>query len=516
MDNFDHIPEHIPGYGPVTAFSGVDAPAAARPGVPKPARPSRSRSKLREDLTALMDELDLKDGMTFSFHHHLRNGDYVLNKVMAEVHRLGLKNIRVAASSLFPCHAPLVELMADGTVTDIHTDYMSGPVAEAVSRGELAHPAVMTTHGGRPRAIAQGDVHIDVAFIAAPGADAAGNLNGVAGPSACGAMGYAIADAAYADVVVAVTDHLEDYPLTPVEIDQSQVDYVVRVESIGDPRGIVSGTTQITRDPIGLKIASDTLKVLEASGLLQDGLSFQTGAGGISLAVARELERYMKERGIRGSFASGGITGYIVKMMEDGLFRALWDVQCFDLEAVRSYRENRNHMAMSGDLYGNPHNKGAVVDQLDIVILGATEMDRAFNVNVTTGSTGVIMGGSGGHADTAAGAKLTVIVSKLVSARIPLIRDRVTTITTPGETVDVLVTDRGIAVNPNRPELARAMADAGLPVKTIEELQTLAEGLTGKPQPVPTQDRIVAVVEYRDGTVLDVVRQVKGPAGDGR
>lgn len=509
METKHTLPAEIEGYGKVTPYRQVFDPERVKPCIPRPGKMSRpGQPKLQKDLRSLMESLELKDGMTFSFHHHLRNGDYVLNLVMEEVRRLGLKNIRVAASSLFPTHAPLVQLMEDGTVTDIHTDYMSGPVAQAVSRGQLKHPAVMTTHGGRPRAIAEGDVHIDVAFIAAPAADPSGNLNGVTGPSACGTLGYAIADAEYADVVVAVTDHLEPYPLCPAEIRQNLVDYVVVVDSIGNPKGIVSGTTQITKDPVGLKIASDTLKVLAASGLLKEGLSFQTGAGGISLAVAKELEIYMKEHGITGSFASGGITGYIVRMMEAGLFKALWDVQCFDLDAVRSFRENPNHMAMSGDLYGNPHNKGAVVNDLDIVILGATEMDPEFNVNVTTGSTGIIMGGSGGHADTAAGSKLTVIVSKLVSARIPLIKERVTTITTPGETVDVLVTDRGIAVNPKRPELAEALRQAGVAVHSIEELQALAERLTGKPQPIQTGERIVAVVEYRDGSVLDVVRQV--------
>ncbi len=509
MDKENMIPEYIEGYGPVIPFKEVFNEALVKPGTPRKFKMDRpGQDKVRQSLAELMTELNLHDGMTFSFHHHLRNGDFVLNLVMEEVRKLGLKDIRIAPSSLFPAHAPLVPLMEDGTVTGIHTDYMSGPVAEAVSRGKLINPAVMTSHGGRPRAISQGDVHIDVAFIAAPGADPRGNINGVSGPSACGTLGYAFSDAAYADVVVAVTDNLEDYPLCPIEIDQSYVDYVAVVPSIGDPKGIVSGTTQITKDPIGLKIAEDTLKVLEASGLLKNGLSFQTGAGGISLAVAKELEIYMKERGIQGSFASGGITGYIVKMMEEGLFRTILDVQCFDLEAVRSYRENKNHMAMSGDMYGNPHNKGAVVNNLDIVILGATEMDRDFNVNVTTGSTGIIMGGSGGHADTAAGSKLTVIVSKLVSARIPLIKDRVTTITTPGETVDVLVTDRGIAVNPNRPELIEALKQQGLQVMKIEELQAIAERLTGKPQPIRTGDRVVAVVEYRDGSVLDVVRQV--------
>lgn len=499
----------IEGYGQVRPYQGVFNESLVKDSTPRTMKLSKpGDQKLFKDLDELMDRLDLKDGMTLSFHHHLRNGDYVLNMVMEKVHAKGLKNIRIAPSSLFPCHAPLVAMMEDGTITDIHTDYMSGPVADAVSAGKLKNPAVMTSHGGRPRAIQAGEVKIDVAFIAAPCADERGNINGVTGPSACGSLGYAIADAEYADTVVAITDHLEDYPICPIEIQQHLVDYVVAVDSIGDPKGIVSGTTQITKDPVGLKIAQDTMKVLAASGLVKDGVSFQTGAGGISLAVAKELENYMKAEGIKGSFASGGITGYLVNMMEAGLFKALFDVQCFDLEAVRSYRENPNHLGMSGDLYGNPHNKGAIVNDLDIVILGATEIDLDFNVNVTTGSTGRIMGGSGGHADTAAGSKLSVIVSKLVASRLPLIKDRVTTITTPGETVDVLVTDRGIAVNDKHPELKAKLLNQGLPVMSMAELKELAEKLTGKPQPIKTGDRIVAVVEYRDGSVLDVVRQV--------
>lgn len=506
----NNLPEEIKGYGKTVPFGKVFEKANLKDSVGRKNRLYKPVStKVVDSLSELMKKLNLKDGMTFSFHHHLRNGDFVLNTVMEEVKRLGLKNIKVAASSIFPTHRMLVDLMEDGTITDIHTAYMSGPVAKAVSEGKLKGMCVMTTHGGRARAIEEGDVHIDVAFVASPSSDKLGNINGVNGEAACGALGYAIADTKYADVVVAITDNIVDYPNYPIEIPQSDVDYVVKIDRIGDPKGIVSGTTKITKDPIGLKIAKDTLKVLEASGLLKDGLSFQTGAGGISLAVAKELEMYMKEKGLKGSFASGGITGYIVNMMEQGLFKALFDVQCFDLDAVRSYRENRNHLPMSASLYGNPHNAGCITNDLDIVILGATEMDRDFNVNVTTGSDGIIMGGSGGHADTAAGAKLTVIVSKLVSARIPLVKDRVTTITTPGETVDVLVTDRGIAVNELRGDLIEKFNKAGIEIKKISELQKLAEELTGKPENIETCDDIVAVVEYRDGSVIDVVRKVK-------
>jgi citrate lyase subunit alpha / citrate CoA-transferase len=159
-------------------------------------------------------------------------------------------------------------------------------------------------------------------------------------------------------------------------------------------------------------------------------------------------------------------------------------------------------------MYANPHNKGAVVNNLDVMILGATEIDLDFNVNVTTGSSGVIMGGSGGHSDTAAGSKLAIVVTNLVKARLPIIKDKVTTVTTPGESIDVLVTERGIAVNPKRQDLIEILKEANLPVMTIGELKGIAEKMTGKPKAVELSKDIVAVVEYRDGTVIDVVRKV--------
>jgi len=185
------------------------------------------------------------------------------------------------------------------------------------------------------------------------------------------------------------------------------------------------------------------------------------------------------------------------------------DVQCFDIEAVESYASNPKHQGMSASMYGNPHNKGAVVNNLDVVILGATEVDTKFNVNVTTGSDGIIMGGSGGHSDTAAGAKLTIIVSNLMKARLPIIKDNITTITTPGETVDVLVTERGVAVNPKRQDIIEKLQGTGLKLYTIEELKDIAEKFTGKPKEIPLEEDIVAVVEYRDGSVIDLIRKIK-------
>lgn len=502
------IPDYIEGYGEVKPFKGAFTNYGIKEKVGvKLSSVKPGENKVVSSIDEVLDKIGIKDGMTISFHHHLRNGDYVLNKVMDVIAKKGIKDITIAASSLFPVHKPLVGHIKDGTVTGIIANYMSGPVAECISEGYLKKPAIMMTHGGRPRAIESGDLHIDIAFIAAPTSDSYGNINGVYGNAACGSLGYAISDAEYADTVVAITDHLVPYPACPIEISQMYIDYVVRVDCIGDPAGIVSGTTKITKDPVGLKIAKMAAKVIEFSGLLKGDISFQTGAGGTSLAVAQVLKETMKKKGITGSFAAGGVTGYIVDMLEEGLFRNIFDVQCFDLEAVESYRNNPKHQAMSGSMYGNPHNKGAVVNYLDVMILGATEIDTDFNVNVTTSSNGMIIGGSGGHSDTAAGAKLAIVVTNLIKGRVAIVKDRVTTITTPGENIDVLVTERGIAINPIRKDLMDTLQKTNLPIMKIEALKELAEKMTGKAELPKISDEIVAVIEYRDGTVIDVVRK---------
>lgn len=505
------VPSNMENYGEITPFSGAFAvePSAKRQ-APKVKRMLPGASKLMDNLEAVFRRVPIKDGMTLSFHHHLRNGDHVLNMVMETAAKLGLKNLKVAASSIHLVHAPLVEHMKNGVVTEIDTNYIGGEAANAISRGILEKPIILRTHGGRPRAIECGELKIDVAFIAASAADDYGNLNGVSGPAACGSLGYAFPDAEYADCVVAVTDHLVEYPLSPVSISQTRVDYVVKVDCIGDPKGILSSTTRITRDPIGLRMAQSAAKVIEAAGLVKEGLSFQTGVGGASLATAHYLSEMMQEKGVTASFALGGITGAMVDLLEKGLLKKIVDVQGFDLAAVRSIATNPNHLEISASCYANPFNSGAVVNRLDAVILGATEIDTDFNVNVVTGSDGVIMGGSGGHSDAAAGAKVTIIVANLLRGRLSTIVDKVLTVTTPGETVDVLVTERGIAVNPRRQDLLESLTAAGLSVRSIHELKNEAESIAGIPQQVKTTDRIVALVEYRDGSIIDVVRQVQG------
>ena len=451
---------------------------------------------------------ELKDGMTVSFHHHLRNGDYVLNMVMDEIANLGIKDITVNASSLFDVHKPLLTHIENKVVTGVAADYIAAGLGRAFSEGVLEKPVQFRTHGGRPSDIALGRTPIDVAFIAAPTADPMGNCSGKYGKSACGSLGYAFADAMYAKKVVIITDNLVSYPLQDWSISEDYVDYVVSVDAIGNPEGIVSGTTQITRDPVGLVMASHAARVIEASGLLKDGFSFQTGAGGASLAAAKFLKDIMLKKGIKGSFGLGGITGYMVDMLNSGCFRSLMDVQCFDLAAVESIRNNPSHKEISAMQYASPNSKSAVVDSLDVVILGATEIDTDFNVNVHTDSNGYIMGGSGGHSDTAAGAKLSMIIAPMFRARMPIVTDHVTCISTPGKDVDVLVTQGGIAVNPKNKELKERLLKAGLPIVDISELKEKTERITGKPQKAPKGDKVVAEVISRDGGILDKIYNV--------
>ena len=465
-------------------------------------------SKVVGSLREAISAAGLRDGMTVSFHHHLRSGDYVINMVMNEIAAMGIKNLTVNASSLFDVHAPLAEHIKSGVITKIITDYMSAGLGKYISAGIMEQPVEFMTHGGRPTAIMQGKTPIDVAFVAAPAADGDGNCTGKIGRSACGSLGYAFADAEYAKKTIIITDGLCE-KLEEPSIDGKFVDFVVCADEIGDPRGIVSGTTTITRDPVGLIMAREAADVIKYSGLLKAGFSFQTGAGGASLAAAKFLMDIMLEEKIRGSFGLGGITGYMVDMLRAGCFEELRDVQCFDLKAVESIRTDPRHHEIGAFEYASPANGHAWVNSLDAVILGATEIDTDFNVNVHTDSAGIIMGGSGGHSDTAAGAKLAMVIAPLFRARQPIITDRVNCISTPGKDIDVLVTQYGIAVNPKNEELRDRLIRAHMPVVSIEELKAKAESLCGVPKALEHGERVVAKVIGRSGEVQDLIYRKK-------
>ncbi|MBR3383246.1 MAG: citrate lyase subunit alpha [Clostridia bacterium] len=468
--------------------------------------------KVLPSIEEAIRRVGLKDGMTISFHHHFRNGDYVVNMVMDVIAKMGFKHLTLAASSLTDCHWPLIDHIKNGVIDHIETSGLRGKLGDAVSHGLMDFPVVFRSHGGRAAAIETGELHIDVAFLGAPSCDPYGNANGYNRDSeegsCCGSLGYAKLDALYADKCIIITDHLVSFPNTPFGIPESQVDYVVKVDNIGDPNGIMSGATRFTKNPKELLIAQYATNAIVASGYFKNNFSMQMGSGGASLAVARYLREKMIEQDIKCRFALGGITGQIVQMHEEGLVKKILDVQSFDLIAANSVKNNRFHQQIDASYYASYVNKGAAVNQLDFVILSALEVDTDFNVNVMTGSDGVIRGAVGGHPDTAAGASMTIVVCPLLRGRIPTICSHVNTVCTPGKTVDVVVTDQGIAVNPARPELYERFVEAGLPVTTIEKLRERAERIVGTPEPIKYGEKIVGILMYRDNSVIDVIREV--------
>lgn len=466
--------------------------------------------KLVPTLREAIEQCGLRDGATVSFHHHFRDGDYVVNMVMKEIARMGLKDITIAASSLGAAHDPVAELIEQGVVTGIQTSGIRGRMGEVVSRGKLKTPAILRSHGGRVRAIEAGEVHIDAAFIGAPTSDCCGNARAKGGKSDCGVLSYAVADARYADKVVVITDTLVPFPNMPASIEGVDVDYVVVVDEIGNPRKIASAAARVTKDPRDLLMAKSCAKVIEALPYFRDGFSFQTGVGGPSIAATLFLRDAMKARDIKMRWAVGGIAAPMVELLNEGLIDTIVDTQDFDLTAVGSVGENPRHFEISASQYANPMNKGAFINKLDFVILAALEIDTDFNANVVTGSDGVLRGAPGGHPDTAASAKCSIIVTPLVRGRMATVCDRVVTVVTPGESVDILVTDYGVAVNPRRADLIEALNAAGIPLRTIESLRDEAYKIVGTPDPLSFEDRVVAIIEARDGTILDVVRKIPG------
>lgn len=456
----------------------------------------------------------LKDGMTISFHHHFRSGDQVLNQVMDVIAKMGIKNLKLAPSSLTDVHAPLIEHIKNGVVTSIESSGCRGTLADEISHGLMDKPVVFRSHGGRASAIADGRLHIDVAFLGATVSDEFGNASGVClnesvkSAAECGSLGYAKVDAQYADKVIIITNNIVDFPNAAGGIPGNQVDYVVKVDSIGDPSKISAGAARFTKNPRDLMIAEKAAEVIIKSGYFKDGMSLQTGTGGASLAVTRFLADAMVEQGVKARFALGGITGQIVKLHEQGLIETLLDVQDFDVQAASSLRSNPKHHEIDGNTYASPFDRAAAINQLDVVVLSALEIDTSFNVNVLVGSDGIIRGAIGGHPDTAAGAKLTVIVTPVIRGRIPCVVDKVSTLCTDGANCDVLVTDAGVAVNPARPEVAEALTKAGVVLTTIEKLKEDAEAVVGKPDPLPFGEKVVALVTAPDGTVIDEVHEI--------
>jgi len=504
------IPEYINGKK-IIPFQGVGkfmpSGRKAMPRIPTCADFPPDGNKLVKNLKDALLRAGVSDGKTISTHHHFRNGDLIAVKIFKIIRELGYKDMVWFPSASFPCHEPLIEFLEDGTIHHIEGS-MNGPLGKFCSEGKMKGVAVLRSHGGRYQAVQDGDIEIDIAVIAAPAADPFGNANGLTGPSACGLLGFALADSQYAEKVIVVTDNLVPFPCIPWQIQGNYVDFVVEEEKIGIPEKIVSGTTQMTRSPDRLLIAELTSKFCEEAGLIKDGFSFQTGAGGTSLVISTFFRDIMREKGIKARFARAGSNKYLVEMLEEGLVEYILDGQTFDLEGVRSMRENPNHVNTSPFTSYNYHSKGNFASMVDIVILGATEVDVNFNGNVVTHSDGYLLHGIGGWQNCLFG-KTVILPVPLFRDRIPVIVDEVTTLCGPGEMIDVIVTERGIAINPLRKDLFEKVKNSNLPIKTIQELKDEAEKICGKPGKPEFTDKVVAAIKWVDGTVIDVVRQVK-------
>lgn len=504
------VPDEIDGRK-IRPFAGAcaDHGGGRKAGPPIPALVDYS-NKLRASLDEAIDACGIRDGMTVSFHHHLRDGDLLINMVADKLAARGLKDLVFAPSALLPVHEPLVGHVERGLISHIEGS-MNGPVGRACSLGRMKKACVLRSHGGRYRAIQDGDLHIDVAFIAAPAADEFGNANGRSGPSACGPIGFTAADSLYADKVVVVTDNLQPFPVHPWVVRGGNVDHVCTVERLGDPEKIVSGTTKITRSPTRQLIARYGAELVRDAGFLDEpGFSFQSGAGGVSLAFVQYLGEIMRAKKVKAAFARGGSTGILCGLLKEGIVEYILDGQAFDVEGVKSLRENPRHFETDPFTSYNYHTKGNIASRVKIATLGATEVDLNFNVNVNTHSNGWLLHGIGGFTD-ACDAHVTMITVPLVRGRLPIVLENVTNVTVPGEMIDVIVTERGIAVNPKRGDLLDRLKGSALPLKSIEELHEIAIGMTGTPRPPEFEDRIVALIEFRDGTVIDTVRQLRVP-----
>ena len=461
-------------------------------------------------ITSLSDALKksgLKDGQTLSFHHQLREGDHTLNMTLAAVRDLGIKNIRVAQTAMFNVHEPVIDFIKDGVVNRIEGS-INGVVGDYISKDPLSYPVVLRSHGGRWGAIRSDELHVDIAVIAASSSDEYGNCTGVQGKSAFGPICYSQIDARKADKVIIVTDNLVKYPCRFHEITEGSVDYVVEVENIGNPEKIVSGTTKITEDPMKQSIAHNCVNLMDVVGIIKDGMKYQSGAGGISLAVTKYVGEALEEKNVTAEFAIGGITKHLIDIYESGRIKKLYFGQCFDYYSAKYIAENPGIPILDVGHYADPLARSRAVGNLDAVVLGGTEVDTSFNVNVNTHSDGRMLHGIGGHQDTAAGASLTIITAPVFRKTNPIIREKVTTITTPGSVVDAVVTNEGIAINPKRNDLIEKVKGK-IDIIPIEDLKNMAYDATGGPQEIEFTDEIVGIVKWFDGTLLDVIRKVK-------
>ena len=507
-------------------FAGSDAatPQPATAPARTPERPFAGGSKV----TTLAEAFAvLRDGDAVSFPHYYRNGgDRFLRAVIAELARRGLKGIRLIGNAYFGELDYLVAAVKDGTVGYVYGNPYGG-LAKATGGGALLPVRVMgCSHGGRQRDIVVGDEPIRLAVLPAPAADRWGNASGVLGAreQRCGPLGLFDADVRHADYTCVCAGTVLDRFLPHRSISMEHVDFVVPFENVGDTAGIGAGTLDLGRimSPANLALADRVMALLGAAGLLRDGVAFQSGSGA-SLAILKRLSDHFVANRLRASFTIGGITEIHVEMLRRGAVELILHGQCFqptDL-VFDSLLNDPGHQEISTSLYANLACKGTLTPLLDFAILSCAEIDREFNVNTVTGYDGRFVGGIGGGPNVGR-AQLTIMFTSLAGfskrrgEAYPSIRDRVNTVTMPGELVDLVITDEDAVINPasrspHAAVLRERAAAAGVPLISMAELAAKALSRAralGPLMPEPSFDgEVVEVVKADDGSILDVVRQ---------
>ena len=483
------------------------------------------RSKVVSDLVSVVDSC-VPDGGWISFPHYYRDDPTALALVVDALRAAGKRGVKILGNAFFNSHdAVLGPALEEGVIEGFEGNCY-GAVARRVGKGALVPWTVVgRSHGGRARVFQRGERVVDLAVAPVPIADRWGNANGVMGhpSSLCGPISLFEPDARWAKRTVLLAERIHPGLLAPHPIDMRMVDYVVPVERAGDNRGIATGTTDIRRvkgDPVRRRIADNVTALIRASGVVRDGFNFQIGSGS-GLLVLDNVLAMMREKGIRAGFTTGGSMEFHCDLLEEGLVDLFLDGQCFEpsMRLFHSLLNDPRHVEISTSFYYSPAAKDAAVNLMDVVVLGCSEIDVDFNVNTVTGYDGVLRTGIGGGPDAAAGGSLTVFA--LPMARVnrkgrscPCVRERVTTVVTPGEVVDAVVTEECAALNPasSSPWLDAVRENArsaGLEIVSIEELaaraaKKAAEIGTLMDEPHFT-DEPVFVVEWRDGRLIDVV-----------
>ncbi|MDZ7815335.1 MAG: citrate lyase subunit alpha [Planctomycetota bacterium] len=523
------VPKSVNGFSH-EPYSGAfaDLPPGPEWIAPTPMRQGRGESKLRESLADVVREC-VPDGGWVSMPHYYRDDSTALALLLEALKDAGVSGVHLLGIAFFNSHGSLLkEAFESGLLAGVEGN-LYGASAKAAAGGAFS-PWVVTgrTHGGRARAMRFGERQVNLAVIPVPAADIYGNANGVMGHpgSQCGPVSLAEPDARYSENTVVLTEQLLPAPLVPHPIDMRFVSHVVQVHTVGDSRGISTGSTDIRRvkgDPARQAIADNVLKAMQAAGVIKDGFNFQIGSGA-GLLVLKEMFGIMRRNGIRAGFTTGGSMEYHVDLLEEGLISTFFDGQCFQPSArlFHSLINDPRHVEVSTSLYYDPSARQPAVGLMDVVVLGGSEVDRDFNVNTLTGYDGVLRTGIGGGPDAAAGGKLTVFALPLARVNrsgrsAPCVRERVTNVVTPGEVVSAVVTEEHIAVNENckSPYLPALLENAekhGLNLVKIDALAGLAMDRARKlgklmDEPVFTDD-IIFVAQWRDGRLIDAVRRL--------